>query len=621
MILINCQILTVIQYSKLQLECQWVINNSSVFPLFSMNYGQIIYKRHNLCYIGVNLKKHTRNLFLSSLVAILRNRDTKFMTQIIKQELLSFSGLGLEPKMLDIIRQIGFTVPTPIQLKSIPVIGEGKDMVGIAQTGTGKTLAFGLPILQRLARYKGRCLILVPTRELASQVNDHLKIIAQKLDLKTVVLIGGESKYPQMKLLQRRPELIIATPGRLIDFLESKTFNLNEVKSLVLDEADLMFDMGFAPQLNKILKLAPKEKQTILFSATMPASIMEIATRHMTLPVRIEVAPAGTPAENVLQEVIILHKEDRTVQLQKILAQYHGSVLIFVRTKSSVKNICRAITSMNHTVTEIHSNRTLVQRTRALRGFKEGQFRILVATDIAARGIDVKGIELVLNYDLPDNIEDYIHRIGRTGRAGKMGQAVSFATPSQISAIRRIEKMIKKEIPLTKLATIKNEGGNFSRDNRQSGFSTFGGYRKNNHKPVHQNYHKKWPEKKSTTGYQSDYDRFKKGKAGLSDNNYNQKAKYFDKYKKNKPTGNFHHINGAGSMPTGGGDYKPNRPFNDYKKSQSTARHFTKKPNNFSSSNSTDQKTSSFNRTKSYRPFKKRGATKFRGKRDFHKAR
>ncbi|MEK7072600.1 MAG: DEAD/DEAH box helicase, partial [Patescibacteria group bacterium] len=435
------------------------------------------------------------------------------MTQINKSEPLSFNGLGIDPKILDIIRHLNFTIPTPIQLKSIPVIAEGKDMVGIAQTGTGKTLAFGIPMLQRLSKYKGRCLILVPTRELASQVNDHLKIIAQKLNFKTVVLIGGESKYPQIKSLQRRPELIIATPGRLIDYLESKTFNLNEVKCLILDEADLMFDMGFAPQLNKILKLSPKEKQTILFSATMPSSIMEIATKHMSLPVRIEVAPAGTPAENVIQEVIILHKEDRTVQLQKILSEYKGSVLIFVRTKSSVKNICRNISNMKHTVAEIHSNRTLVQRTRALRGFKEGQFRILVATDIAARGIDVKGIELVLNYDLPDNIEDYIHRIGRTGRAGKMGQAISFATPSQITDVRRIERIIKKEIPLTKLVEIKNEGKNFNRDNRSSGFQTFRGHRKNNNRPTHNYQDKKWNhERKSTSGYQSDYDRFKKSK-------------------------------------------------------------------------------------------------------------
>jgi len=420
------------------------------------------------------------------------------MTETTKPDLLTFNNLGIDPKILDIVKSLNFIVPTPIQLKSIPVIISGKDMVGIAQTGTGKTLAFGIPILQRLAKYSGRCLILVPTRELASQVNDHLKVIAQKLNLKSVVLIGGESKYQQTKQLQRRPEIIVATPGRLIDHLETKTFNLNEVKILVLDEADLMFDMGFAPQLNKILRLTPQNKQTILFSATMPVTIMDIATKHMSLPLKIEVAPAGTPAENVLQEVIILHKEDRLTQLAKTLAEYHGSVLIFVRTKSSVKNICRGIEGMKHTVTEIHSNRSLVQRTRALQGFKDGRYRVLVATDIAARGIDVKGIELVVNFDLPDNIEDYIHRIGRTGRAGKMGQAISYATPSQIGVIRRIEKLIKKEIPLTKLVAIKKSDLSLGGSSRSSGFSTARGY-KGHHRTSAKYQDQKWVNRKPSS--------------------------------------------------------------------------------------------------------------------------
>ncbi|MDO8669655.1 MAG: DEAD/DEAH box helicase [Candidatus Buchananbacteria bacterium] len=508
------------------------------------------------------------------------------MTQINKPEPLNFNGLGIDPKILDIIKHFNFTIPTPIQLKSIPVVIDGKDMVGIAQTGTGKTLAFGIPILQRLYKYKGRCLILVPTRELASQVNDHLKAIAQKLNLKTVVLIGGESKYPQIKNLQRRPELIIATPGRLIDLLESKNLNLNEVKCLVLDEADLMFDMGFAPQLNKILKLAPKEKQTILFSATMPVSIMEIATKHMSLPVRIEVAPAGTPAENVIQEVIILKKEDRTVQLQKTLSEYSGSVLIFVRTKSSVKNICRNISNMNHTVSEIHSNRTLSQRTKALQGFKEGRYRILVATDIAARGIDVKGIELVLNYDLPDNIEDYIHRIGRTGRAGKMGQAISFATPSQIGAIRRIEKIIKKQIPLTKLVEINNENKKFDydRDNRSLGFQSFRGHRKNNtrssYKPSgYKPQDKKWDQKKSPSDGQNRYKKFDKNRA---DKSFGGQSRGFNRFDANKKS--------------------------------ATAESQDKKP-------SDDKKTGDFNRHRSSRPFKKSGHKQFNGERKFSKKR
>ena len=531
------------------------------------------------------------------------------MTSINKPETLNFNGLGIEPKILDIIRHLNFTIPTPIQLKSIPVIGEGKDMVGIAQTGTGKTLAFGIPILQRLAKYKGRCLILVPTRELASQVNDHLKIIAHKLDLKTVVIIGGESKYHQIKSLQRRPELIIATPGRLIDHLESKTFNLNEVKILVLDEADLMFDMGFAPQLNKILKLAPKTKQTVLFSATMPPSIMEIATKHMTLPIRIEVAPAGTPAENVIHEVIILHKEDRTLQLQKILSEYKGSVLIFVRTKSSVKNICRHISNMNHTVTEIHSNRTLAQRTRALRGFKEGQFRILVATDIAARGIDVKGIELVLNYDLPDNIEDYIHRIGRTGRAGKMGQAISFATPSQITAVRRIEKIIKKQISLTKLAEIKNEDRKFDYNKRRPSSHKFKGAGKS-HRPVHKYPDKKWPSARSATPvYQGDHERFKKVKERLSTAGQGQRFDRFDHYKKNQ-TSDHPSRKSAGGF----GNTRYDRPYQKNRTSDYQGKAIS---GNFN--NKINNKSGGLGQEGGNRPFQKRSHNKFRGKRNFSK--
>ena len=541
-------------------------------------------------------------------MAILRIGTLKIiMTQITSPESLTFNGLGIDPKILTILGNLNFTTPTPIQFKSIPVIASGKDMVGIAQTGTGKTLAFGIPMLQRLSSSGGRCLILVPTRELAAQVRDNLKPIAQKLNLKTVVLIGGESKYPQVRDLKRNPEIIVATPGRLIDHLESKNFNLNEVKILVLDEADLMFDMGFAPQLNKILKLAPKQKQTVLFSATMPASIMDIATKHMSLPLKIEVAPAGTPAENVIQEVIILRKEDRINQLQKVLSEYNGSVLIFVRTKSSVKNICRSISDMKHTVTEIHSNRTLAQRTRALKGFKDGQYRVLVATDIAARGIDVKGIELVLNFDLPDNIEDYIHRIGRTGRAGKMGQAISFAAPSQISAIRRIEKIINKEIPLTKLVEIKNEGRELDRDGRSLGFQASRGYRKNNSGSSYRSKNRNFSDRKPSSGYQGSRNKFDKTKSAVNtrgdrDNNFGNRE----------------------TAPA----YQSDRNRFDRKKSFGDSRNprFTKSNSGSRSTTSNFSKKTSDHKSKDAssgerKPFVKRGPSKFKAKPKFNKKR
>lgn len=377
------------------------------------------------------------------------------MTNNKEKKSLDFYGLGIAPKFLEILKKLNFTVPTPIQLKSIPVAIEGKDIVGIAQTGTGKTLAFGIPMIQRLAQNKGKGLILLPTRELAFQVEEHLKMIGGKLGLKTAVLVGGEPINKQFKKLRNQPHVIIATPGRLIDHLKRSSIKLGSINILILDEADLMFDMGFAPQIEEILKTVPKKRQTMLFSATMDPKVMKIAAKHMALPIRIEVAPSGTVAEKVIHEMIIIKKEEKLPQLEKILKEYSGSVLIFVRTKHGVKNLNKKIKQLGHSSAEIHSNRSLGQRREALSSFKNGRIRVLVATDIAARGIDVKGIELVLNYDLPDNLQDYVHRIGRTGRAGKAGRAVSFAQPNQINDIKKIEQIIKQNIPLTQLAKIK----------------------------------------------------------------------------------------------------------------------------------------------------------------------
>jgi ATP-dependent RNA helicase RhlE len=368
-----------------------------------------------------------------------------------KQEKLDFYSLGINSKLLAILEELKFTTPTPIQFKSIPVTIDGKDIVGIAQTGTGKTLAFGIPLLQRMSEQAGKALVILPTRELAVQVNDSLGKIGYRMGIKTAVLIGGEPARKQLEALRRGPQIIIATPGRLNDHLKNKALHLDDIKILVFDEADMMFDMGFAPQIENILRTVPKERQTMLFSATMPPAIMKIIQQHMALPVRIEVAPAGTPAENVVQEMIMLKADDKFSQLEKILNEYAGSILVFSRTKHNAKKICQNIVQLGHKAVEIHSNRSLGQRREALSGFKNGRYRVLVATDIAARGIDVDGIELVLNYDLPDNTEDYVHRIGRTGRAGKFGRAISFALPSQSREIREIERLIKKNIPLSRV--------------------------------------------------------------------------------------------------------------------------------------------------------------------------
>jgi ATP-dependent RNA helicase RhlE len=388
---------------------------------------------------------------------MLKTRFSGKLPYMTQPQTNSFSSLGIAPKLLEILQRHKFTTPTPIQQQSIPPAIEGKDLMGIAQTGTGKTLAFGVPMIQRLAQSQGksRGLVVLPTRELALQVNETLKKIGDPIGLKTAILIGGEAMGKQLRALKVKPHIIIATPGRLIDHLESKSVDLSNVHILVLDEADRMLDMGFAPQIKKILDRVPKQRQTLLFSATMPDAIVKIANSYMLLPLRVEVAPAGTAVQTVSQELFFVDKRDKPSLLKTLLAQYNGSVLVFSRTKHGAKKIARDIRNFGHSATEIHSNRSLNQRLEALKGFKIGTYRVMVATDIAARGIDVTGIQLVLNYDLPDNSEDYVHRIGRTGRAGMTGHAISFATADQRSDVKSIERLIRKALPVSKTPTLE----------------------------------------------------------------------------------------------------------------------------------------------------------------------
>ncbi len=360
-----------------------------------------------------------------------------------------FEGLGIAPNLIQVLDRMKFHVPTPIQHQAIPIAIEGKDVLGIAQTGTGKTAAFGIPMVQRLAQKKGRGLILVPTRELAIQVDEVIQKLSRSLGIRTVVLIGGSSMFHQIQTLRKNPKIIIATPGRLIDHVQQKNVYLNDIEILVLDEADRMLDMGFQPQIEKILRFVPKDRQTMLFSATMPQEIVKITSLHMKLPVSVEIAPSGTAAQHVSQEVYIVHQEAKKDLLQKLLGQYHGTVLIFSRTKNGTRKVTKMIRGMGFNAAEIHSDRSLSQRREALDGFKSGRYRILVATDIAARGIDVIGIQLVINYDLPDDSENYVHRIGRTGRAGHEGRAISFATPDQKHDVQSIERLIRTTIPIS----------------------------------------------------------------------------------------------------------------------------------------------------------------------------
>ena len=369
----------------------------------------------------------------------------------------SFFGLGIAPGLLKVLDALEFTVPTPIQEKAIPIAIEGKDVIGVAQTGTGKTLAFGIPMVQRLAQGKARGLVLLPTRELAAQINEDLTKFVRAFRLRTAVVIGGESMPRQIRQLKEHPHIIIATPGRLNDLLEQRQVRLSDVRILVLDEADRMLDMGFLPQIERIIKLIPRERQTMLFSATMQPSILSIASRYMHLPFRTEIAPSGTAPDLVTQEIFFVQKALKGDLLGQLLTQYTGSVLLFVRTRRAAARVARLLRGMGHAAAEIHADRTQGQRTDAMRGFKSGKFRVLVATDIAARGIDVTDIELVINYDLPDDIGNYVHRIGRTGRAGKRGHAIAFATPDQRNDVRDIERFMRAAIPVSRHSTIPTE--------------------------------------------------------------------------------------------------------------------------------------------------------------------
>jgi ATP-dependent RNA helicase RhlE len=386
----------------------------------------------------------------------------------VNQSAESFYGLGIAPRILDILEHIKFKAPTPIQLKAIPLAIEGKDVIGVAQSGTGKTHSFAIPMVQCLAQRKGTGLVLAPTRELAIQIDEAFQGIAHSFGMRTACLIGGAPMGGQIHSLRKNPRVVIATPGRLIDHIGRRNVLLNNVAMLVLDEADRMLDMGFAPQIERILRFLPKERQTMLFSATIPKEIMGIASKYMRLPVSVEITPSGTTAEDITQELFIIKKDAKLQLLNKLFTQYHGAILLFSRTKYNAGKLTRAIRDMGYRAAEIHSDRSLGQRREALEGFKSGKYKILVATDIAARGIDVIGIELVINYDLPDDTQNYVHRIGRTGRAGHKGRAISFATPEQGRDVRNIEKLIRISLPIAKHPQISSE--EFIQPSQQSPF-------------------------------------------------------------------------------------------------------------------------------------------------------
>ncbi|MGH7208221.1 MAG: DEAD/DEAH box helicase [Nitrospiraceae bacterium] len=365
--------------------------------------------------------------------------------------LTTFHTLGLSEPLLGDLAKAGFIEPTSIQAQAIPYALAGRDVLGCAQTGTGKTAAFVIPMIERLAAMaKGhpRGLILVPTRELAIQIQEVIAKFGRSKHVFATTIVGGADMQAQVRGLRQHPDILVATPGRLLDHMWNGTVNLAPMKILVLDEADRMLDMGFAPQINQILEAMPEERQTLLFSATLPVDLTQLARASVKNPARVMVAPPATTVDGVTQAVHHTTHDSKTNLLVSLLGENQDSVLVFTRTKHRADRLGRALGSAGHKVAVIHGNRSLSQRRMALEGFRRGAFRVLVATDIAARGIDVANIGHVINFDMPNCPEDYVHRIGRTARMHATGRATSFVTAEDHGQLRAIEKLLGQAVPL-----------------------------------------------------------------------------------------------------------------------------------------------------------------------------
>ncbi len=372
---------------------------------------------------------------------------------------LSFAELELAPEVLESVRDAGYTHPTPIQEAAIPLALEGRDIIGLAQTGTGKTAGFTLPIIHRLITeplfdaegsrvHRVRVLVLTPTRELAVQVEESFRKYGKHSGLRLVPIYGGVAMEPQLKALKGGVDVVVGTPGRLLDHLERGTLSLSELEVLVLDEADRMLDMGFAPQLNRIVNEIPSYRQTLLFSATMPPEVEALARKYLRKPVVVQVGRRSEAASTVTHAVYPVAHSKKTDLLVELLKKPEmDSVLIFTRTKHGADRVVRDLSHGGITATAMHADKSQGERTRALEEFKQGKIRVLVATDIAQRGLDVSGISHVINYDVPQQPEDYVHRIGRTGRAAATGDAYTFMSTDEIAMVRTIERTIGQQIP------------------------------------------------------------------------------------------------------------------------------------------------------------------------------
>jgi superfamily II DNA/RNA helicase len=371
---------------------------------------------------------------------------------------VSFAELNLAPELLKSLTESGYTTPTPIQAEAIPLVLQGRDLMAGAQTGTGKTAAFALPVLQKLlpfaspstspARHPVRALILVPTRELAIQVEASVKAYAKHTRLRSLVVFGGVDIKTQTPSLKNGVEILVATPGRLLDHIEMKSVLLNQVQILVLDEADRMLDMGFMPDLKRILALLPKARQNLMFSATFSSEIKKLSADFLTDPKLIEVARSNATAENVTQKVYLVSHEDKHALLAHLLRGSDATqAIVFTKTKITASRLARQLQREGVAADAIHGDKSQLERMQALDAFKQGKVTVLIATDVAARGLDIDHLPMVINYEIPHAPEDYVHRIGRTGRAGASGTAISLVSPDEEKYLAEIEKLIKREIP------------------------------------------------------------------------------------------------------------------------------------------------------------------------------
>ncbi len=370
----------------------------------------------------------------------------------------TFKDLGLSEHVLSTLASLGFETPTPIQAEAIPLVMEGHDLIGLAQTGTGKTAAFGLPMIEKMMAdgkrpdpRNIRALVLAPTRELVNQIAANLKDFVKKTPIKIGLVVGGASINKQSEQLSRGVDILVATPGRLLDLIARKAVTLTQARYLVLDEADQMLDLGFIHDLRKISKLVPKNRQTLLFSATMPKAIADLSAEYLSNPKRVEVSPPGKAADKVEQFVhFVQGASQKTEILKKTLTENpDGRAMVFSRTKHGAEKLMKHLEHVGFSVASIHGNKSQGQRERALKAFRDGETRVLVATDVAARGIDIPGVTHVYNYDLPEVPDAYVHRIGRTARAGRDGIAIAFCAPDEIRLLRDIERLMKIDIAVS----------------------------------------------------------------------------------------------------------------------------------------------------------------------------